>query len=66
LDALLIAAISYDKKRLSENMPPSITQSEGNKGIQAQLQELSNRLTESERADKARVVSEQKKDDLEE
>ncbi len=60
-DALMIAAISYDKKRLSENLPTSITRSEGSKGIQAQLQELSNRLTESERADKARVVSEQKK-----
>ncbi len=53
-----MAGISYDKKRLSENLPTSITQSEGSKGIQAKLQELSNRLTQRE----ASVVSDQKKE----
>ena len=56
-DALMIAAISYDKKRLSENLPTSITQSEGSKGIQAKLEELSRRLEQRE----VSVISEQKK-----
>ena len=53
----MIAAISYDKKRLSEGMFTIITQSEGGKGIQAKLEELSERLIQRE----ASVVSEQKK-----
>ncbi len=56
-DALIMAGIAYDKKRLSQNLPTSITQSDSSKGIQAKLQELSNRLTQRE----ASVVSEQKK-----
>jgi hypothetical protein len=55
-DALMIAAISYDKKRLSENLPTSITSSD-NKGIEAKLIELSNKLERRE----VSVVSEQKK-----
>jgi hypothetical protein len=56
-DALMIAAISYDKKRLSENLPTSITQSEGSKGIQAKLEELSERITETERVGNAKLVT---------
>ncbi len=56
-DALMIAAISYDKKRLSENLPTSITQSEGSKGIQAKLEELSERLSEQERVGNAKLVT---------
>ena len=56
-DALIMAGISYDKKRLSENLPTSITQSDGNEGIQAKLEELSKRLERRE----VSVVSEQKK-----
>jgi hypothetical protein len=59
-DALMIAAISYDKKRLSENLPTSITQSEGNKGIEAKLIELSRKLERRE----VSVVSEQKNGEI--
>jgi hypothetical protein len=60
-DSLMIAAISYDKKRLSENLPTSITQSDTGKSIQAQLEELSERVQEQERLANAKLVSEQKK-----
>jgi hypothetical protein len=63
-DALIMAGIAYDKKRLSENMPTSISASADSSGVQAQLEELSKRLTETERADKARVVSEQKNGEI--
>ena len=58
---MMIAAISYDKKRLSENLPTHITQTEGNKGLQAQLEELSRELRQRE----ASVVAEQGKDEPE-
>jgi hypothetical protein len=54
-DATTIAAIAYDKLRLSENLPTAITQSESSKSLQAQLEELSDRLNEREK----KIVSEQ-------
>ncbi len=54
-DATMIAAISYDKLRLSMNLPTSISQSSGNSGIQAKLEELSRKLEKRE----ASVISEQ-------
>ena len=59
-DALIMAGISYDKKRLSENLPTSITQSDGAKSIQTKLEELSERMQEQERTEKAKLVSEKK------
>ena len=58
-DALMIAAISYDKKRLSENLPTSISASTGTQGVQARLEELADRTLELERLEKAKLVSEQ-------
>jgi hypothetical protein len=54
-DAMVMAAIAYDKLRLSENLPTTITQSENSKSLQAQLEELSDRLDEREKT----VVSDQ-------
>ena len=76
-DATMIAAISYDKLRLSMNLPTSISQSSGNSGIQAKLEELSRkleqrevsviseqyRLTETQRAENAKLVGEPDKGD---
>jgi hypothetical protein len=53
----MIAAISYDKLRLSENLPTNIIQKDGSKGIQAKLDELSERITETERVGNAKLVT---------
>jgi len=58
-DALMISAISYDKKRLSENLPTSISTSTGTQGIQARLEEIADQMLELERLDEAKLVSEQ-------
>ena len=57
-EAMITAGIAYDKLRLSENRPTSITgQSTG--GIQARLEEISDQILELERLDEAKLVSEQ-------
>ncbi len=65
-DALMIAAISYDKKRLSENLPTSISASTGTQGIQARLEEIADQMLELERIKKAKLVSEQPATEAEE
>jgi len=62
-DAIIMSAVAFDKRQLLDNMPTNITQSEGSRGIQAKLEEISRRLTEQERIDNAKVVSEQSSDD---
>jgi hypothetical protein len=57
-DSVMVAAISYDKLRLSENKATSITETSSSGGIQAKLEELSKRLEEKN----ANVVSEQQKE----
>ena len=54
-DAMVMAAIAYDKLRLIENLPTAITQSDSSKSLQAQLEELSDRLDEREK----KIVSDQ-------
>ncbi len=57
-EAMITAGIAYDKLRLSENRPTSITgQSTG--GIQARLEEISDQMLELERQREAKLVSEQ-------
>ena len=56
-DAMVIAGIAYDKLRLSENRPTTITAASG--GIQAKLEQLADRTLELEHQRKAKLVSEQ-------
>ncbi len=57
-EAMITAGIAYDKLRLSENRPTSITgQSTG--GIQHKLEEIADRILGLERLEKAKLVSEQ-------
>jgi len=56
-EAMITAGIAYDKLRLSENRPTSISgQSTG--GIQSKLEEIADRMLEFERLEKAKLVSE--------
>ncbi len=54
-DAMVISGIAYDKLRLSENRPTSITAASG--GIQAKLDELIKRTQELEHQANAKLVS---------
>jgi hypothetical protein len=64
-EAMVTAGIAYDKLRLSENRPTSITgQSTG--GIQSKLEEMADRMLELERLDEAKLVSEQPATEAEE
>ena len=56
-EAMITAGIAYDKLRLSENRPTSIS---GNAtgGIQSKLEEIADRMLEMERIEKAKLVSE--------
>jgi hypothetical protein len=54
-DAIPIAAIAFDKLRLSENLPTSIRQSDSSKTIQAQLEELAGLINQREK----KIVSDQ-------
>ncbi len=57
-EAMITAGIAYDKLRLSENRPTSITgQSTG--GIQSKLEEIADRMLELEHQAEAKLVSEQ-------
>ena len=55
--AMITAGIAYDKLRLSENRPTSISGNVGG-GIQAKLEEISDQVLELERQAKAKLVSE--------
>jgi hypothetical protein len=54
-DAIVMAAIAFDKLRLSENLPTTISKTTDSQGIQAKLEELSELLERQEE----KVVSEQ-------
>jgi transposase-like protein len=54
-DAVMIGAISYDKLRISQNLPTSISAGTDTKGVLAKLEELSDRLDQRE----ASVISDQ-------
>lgn len=56
-EAMVTAGIAYDKLRLSENRPTSISANAGG-GIQAKLEEIADRMLEQERLEKAKLVSE--------
>ncbi len=57
-EAMITAGIAYDKLRLSENRPTSITgQSTG--GIQSKLEEIADQMLELQRLNEAKLVSEQ-------
>jgi len=56
-EAMVTAGIAYDKLRLSENRPTSISANAGG-GIQAKLEEIADRMLEFERLEKAKLVSE--------
>ncbi len=58
-EAMIMSGIAYDKLRLSENRPTSISASTGTQGIQARLEEISDRMMELERLENAKLVSEQ-------
>jgi len=53
-----LSGIAYDKLRLSENRPTSISASTGTQGIQAKLKEIAQRTQALERLEKAKLVSE--------
>ena len=63
-DAMVISGIAYDKLRLSENRPTSITAASG--GIQSKLEEIADHMLEQERIEKAKLVSEQPATEAEE
>jgi hypothetical protein len=46
---MVMAAIAYDKLRLSENLPTSIRQTDNSKTIQAQLEELAGLIDRREK-----------------
>ena len=55
-EAMVTVGIAYDKLRLSENRPTSITgQSTG--GIQARLEDIADKMLELERQNNAKLVS---------
>ncbi len=56
-EAMVTAGIAYDKLRLSENRPTSISANAGG-GIQAKLEEIADHMLEQERIEKAKLVSE--------
>jgi len=57
-EAMITAGIAYDKLRLSENRPTSISGNVSG-GVQAKLEEISDQVLELERQAKAKLVSEQ-------
>ena len=57
-ESMVMSGIAYDKLRLSENRPTSISANAGG-GIQAKLEEIADRMLEQERLEKAKLVSEQ-------
>ena len=61
-DSTMVAAISYDKLRLSENKATSIQSNESAGGIQARLEEFARQVLEQRRQAEAKVVSDQKKE----
>ena len=56
-DAMITAGIAYDKLRLSENRPTSISATGGTDGIQTKLEEIADRMLELERESRAKLVS---------
>ncbi len=63
-DAMVISGIAYDKLRLSENRPTTISATTS--GVQAKLEQLADRTLELERQRKAKLVSEQPATEAEE
>jgi len=61
-DAAVIAGIFHDKKRLIENLPTSITQTDSNASIQAKLEQVSRDLRKLEGMD-AVLVTDPKKEE---
>ena len=59
-DAMTISAIAYDKVRLIDNMPTSITSS-GNTALQNEFEKLSKRTQELEHQANAKIVSDNPK-----
>ena len=61
-DSVVVAGISYDKLRLSENKATTIQSNEGNQSIQAKLEQVSRDLRKLEGMD-AVLVSDPKKEE---
>ncbi len=63
-DSMVISGIAYDKLRLSENRPTTISATTS--GVQAKLEQLADRTLELERQRKEKLVSEQPATEAEE
>ncbi len=63
-EAMITAGIAYDKLRLSENRPTSIT-SQSTGGVQAMLEDIADKMLELQRLNEAKLVSEQPAPELE-